>query len=157
MEKNAILFILTFSFTLIAGCLMVPVPTAEHGSYSDTGSPDRIEEDEIEHFRPGITKREDVLFICGDPSLRLEEDRYFVYCWEGIQGYLVGVIFPFTVMLPVPAAMPYMKTNLLCLEFTDDNKLKRIDRLYSTEIFPSCPYFITGERPEILQNWLQLE
>ncbi len=136
---------------------MVPVPTPEHGSYNDTGSPDSVAEEEIKNFRPGITKREDVLFMYGDPSLRMEEDRYFVYCWDGIQGYLVGVIFPFTVMIPIPAAVPYMKTNLLCLEFADDNKLKRIDNLDSVELMPSCPEFIKGERPEILQNWLRLE
>ena len=95
---------------LIGSCLYMPTP--EHG---DSQIPDEV----MNFFVPGETTRADVLLRFADPVQRLEEDRYFIYHWNTVIGYLAfGAGYSGDVV-------PDKNPNYLVLEFTPDGLLYR--------------------------------
>ena len=110
IKKNRLISLVPV-LLFINSCIYIPTP--DHGG-------ERIISDEaMVFFTPGETTRADVLLRFGKPSQRVEEDRYFIYHWESIVGYLfVGAGYSGSL-----AGNPNL--NYLCLEFTPDNILKR--------------------------------
>ena len=91
---------------LIYSCAYIPTP--EHGR--------GIIPDEVMNILvSGETTRADVLLRFGDPIQRFEEDRFFLYHWKIITGYVGGG----------GTMAPSEDLNYLCLEFTPENLLKR--------------------------------
>jgi len=100
----------------IAGCVIVPTPgTVYEGSRRAV-----IAEDVIVSLKPSDTTREDVLLRLGDPTERVEGDRFFIYQWT--TGDILVVIF-----LPGAVVGGSIPTNhLLSLEFSPSNRLIRV-------------------------------
>jgi hypothetical protein len=103
---------LLFGVFLLAGCL--PVPTIPHGLGVV------LDKKDLESLRPGEVTRADVLLRLGEPSYRLEEDRFFMYEWTLAYGYVfIGGGYQ-------AAGFPVTAPHYLCLEFgTDSNLLRR--------------------------------
>ena len=127
--------LLCFTLTIAtAGCLYIPTP--QHGLLSGRGM---IDAEETRKFRVGITTREDVLLLLGEPDATLNNQSVFLYTWTRTQGYLIiggygrGEI----------AAIGH--TTLLLFDFDANNYLKRFE-LTSPGIFSS----VMGEA----QKWI---
>ncbi|RMF21982.1 MAG: hypothetical protein D6760_08375 [Deltaproteobacteria bacterium] len=104
----------------IAGCVVVPVITPEHGLLAGHGA---IEQAEAVRLEPGETTREDVLLRFGEPSASLDGDRVFVYHWQTALGYVLWLVGG-----PGQAAggaAPIARDRVLLLEFGDDGILLR--------------------------------
>lgn len=100
---------------LVGGCL--PLPTPPHGLGVV------IDKESFERLRPGEATRADVLLALGEPRHRLGADRFLMYEWAVSYGYvLVGGA---TQAYPIPVAAPHY----LCLEFADDGRLMRREKL----------------------------
>ena len=119
----------------LSGCIIIPTPS--HGGVGV------ITEETIESFEPGKTTRADILLRLGDPAERLEEDRFFVYQWKRIHGYFVagggysGV------------AATLLATHSLGIEFTPDNRLKRVKVIH--------PWLALTEKRSSLEEWMAEE
>lgn len=94
----------------LSGCVIIPTPS--HGGVSV------ITKETIESFEPSKTTRADILLKLGDPSERLQEDQFFVYQWWQIHGYFL--------MCCYGPQLPLGQDHYLGLEFTPDNRLKRM-------------------------------
>jgi outer membrane protein assembly factor BamE (lipoprotein component of BamABCDE complex) len=101
----------------LSGCIIITTPS--HGGDGV------ITKETIESFEPGKTTRADVLLRLGDPAIRREEDRFFAYQWTRRSGYwAVGLPLP---MGPGPSTGgPIRRSCYLGLEFTPDNRVKRV-------------------------------
>lgn len=162
MKNNAKLILHIFACVLITGCLIVPTP--EHSD--PVGQPivrnvppgqpkgiieTAIPETEIKKLKPGKIEREDILLQFGDPTFRLEDDHIFMYCWQRIAGY--AFLFLFDIY------GNWFHTHLLCLEFSDDNKLIRLDHLHFAHDYDkqkgirTCRNILDWEEPALLE-WL---
>jgi len=75
---------------LIAGCIIVPIPTDRHTPKS-AHTRGEIEKRSLEFLHAGSTTREEVLWEFGEPDALSEDERYFVYRWLTVAGYLVMV------------------------------------------------------------------
>ena len=107
MLKHRRYILLIIVIILINSCVYIPTP--EHG--------DGIVPDEAMDFLvPGETNRADVILRFGDPIQRLEEDRFFLYHWKLIDGYIIAW---------GGMGAPTEDLNYLCMEFTHENLLKR--------------------------------
>lgn len=116
MVPMALLMLLV---TLLSGCI-IPVPTPGH-SYGPT-----VDKDTFDALQPGIASRADVLLTLGQPTSRLEDDRYLIYTWTVVHGYTVIVVGYYSgFILPVPVTTP----NYLCLEFGANAELVRRENL----------------------------
>ena len=106
MLKHRQYILLIIVIILINSCVYIPLP--EHG--------EGVVPDEAMNFLvPGETTRVDVILRFGDPIQRFEEDRFFLYHWKLIDGYLIIL----------DADSPMEELNYLCMEFTHENLLKR--------------------------------
>ena len=114
MQNLKIFFILFCVIFLFSGCLIIPTP--EH-----SGSV--ITENTINRFQKEKTTRAEVLLLLGDPVERRLEDRYFVYTWQRVAGYLVVGAYTAGGIAEIP------RTHYLCIEFTKDNRIKRLIHL----------------------------
>jgi hypothetical protein len=82
-----------------------------------------ITENTVELLLPEKSTRADAIHTLGDPSERIEADRFFIYRWERIEGYVI-FIPPFW-----PAREPGFagrEDHYLLLEFTADNRVRRL-------------------------------
>lgn len=100
---------------LIGGCL--PLPTPPHGLGVV------LDEESYERLRPGEVSRADVLLALGEPRHRLGGDRFLMYEWAVSYGYVV--VGGATQAYPIPVTAPHY----LCLEFGDDSRLVRREKL----------------------------
>ena len=81
-------------FPLFNGCIVIPIPTPEHGAGADGGR-GRIPRETIDLIKPGITTREDVLLMLGGPDIVDENETTFAYCWSVVEGYYIaGMPYP---------------------------------------------------------------
>lgn len=105
---------------LLSGCI-IPVPTPGH-SYGPT-----VDKNTFDALQPGLASRADVLLTLGQPTSRLEDDRYLIYTWTVVHGYAVIFVGAgYTGFgLPVPVTAP----NYLCLEFGANSELVRRENL----------------------------
>ena len=74
-------------------------------------------------LKPGQTSRADILLQWGPPSKVFEEDKFFVYEWKRIRGYIAWAIGG------PPGGIgwvnPWTAEHYLCLEFDSENVLKQ--------------------------------
>jgi len=110
MNKIIRLILLVFMLLCIS-CLYIPL--SEHGHNSSIGG--FISEDTMKLFIPGKTTRADILLRSGVPAQRVEEDRYFIYYWEAIEGHFMAGC----------GGKDVITRHYLCFEFAPDNILKR--------------------------------
>jgi len=98
---------------LAAGCIIVPTPPIPVDGISDA---------QIATLKPGLTTRADVLMAFGDPTLRVENDRYFSYDWSEV--HYVGAVGG------APQAYPFdiSDTHRLAIEFAADGRIVRLQR-----------------------------
>lgn len=96
--------------TLVAGCIIVPTPPI---------AIDGIPEAKVAALKSGLTTRADVLMAFGDPTLRMADDRYFVYEWSEV--HWVGAVggpgagYPFEIS----------DAHRLAIEFSADGRVVR--------------------------------
>jgi outer membrane protein assembly factor BamE (lipoprotein component of BamABCDE complex) len=124
------------SIGAVSGCIILPVPTPAH---SGVGV---IPEEAVKSLKPEETTRADVLLMFGAPADRYAEDRFFVYKFERIHGYLlVGLAYA------GGAVGPLKKVHYLALEFTSTGRLLR-------QAFFEQPWF--GKDPDrSVQQWMK--
>jgi len=124
----------------ITGCIVIPVPTP--GSVYEGSRRAVIAEDVIISLKPSDTTREDVLLRLGDPTERVEGDRFFIYQWT--TGDITVVV-----LLPGGAAGSFDITthHLLSLEFSPSNRLIRVGQF--EDAFPG------GDGWEPFLEWLE--
>ena len=96
---------------LAAGCIIVPTPPIPV---------DGIPQQRIDALEPGVTTRADVLMAFGDPTLRLEDDRYFAYDW--------GVVHFAGAVGGAPQAYPFVipDSHRLAIEFDAGGRIARL-------------------------------
>ena len=121
----------------IAGCVIVPTP----GMLYEGSRRAVIAEDVIVSLKPSDTTREDVLLRLGDPTERVEGNRFFIYQWT--TGDITVVV-----LLPGGAAggIDKTKNHLLSLEFSPSNRLIRVGQF--EDAFPG------GDGWEPFLEWL---
>jgi len=125
----------------LSGCIIIPTP-----SYGGVGV---ITKETIESFEPGKTTRADVLLRLGDPYERLEEDRVFVYQWTRKHGlWAAGIPIPFGGLIPLGGG-DFPRSHYLGLEFTPDNRVKRVKLL--------DPWFSLFDQLPRLNKWMAEE
>lgn len=108
------LIILIHSMLFFTSCLYIPT--------QDHGGEEMISEEAMKFFITGKTTRADVLLRFGKPIHRFNEDRYFLYEWETVVGYLIWVLPGYGQLAAGGAGN--LNLHYLCLEFTPDNILK---------------------------------
>jgi len=74
---------------LVAGCIAVPIPTTRHTPKS-AHTRGEIEKQSFEFLRAGATTREEMLWEFGEPDAISEDERYFLYRWLTVGGYVIG-------------------------------------------------------------------
>lgn len=122
--KNIItLIIQIFASILISGCLIIPTPEHSNPWPYPGIIESAIPENEIKKLEPEKTEREDILLKFGDPTFRLKDDHIFMYCWQRYSGYVIWLDF---------TTGAWIRTHLLGLEFSDDNKLSRFAYFHFT-------------------------
>ena len=98
---------------LLAGCIIVPTPPIPIDGVPDA---------KVAALKPGLTTRADVLMAFGDPTLRMEDDRYFVYDWSEVHGEgAVGGA-------PGAYLFEIWDTHRLAIEFSADGRIERLQR-----------------------------
>jgi hypothetical protein len=115
---------------LLPGC--IPVPTIPHGLGV---VPDK---ETFESLQSGQATRADVLLLLGEPKERLSDDRFLMYEWDVVYGWVI-VGGPYQA-IPVPVGAPHY----FCLEFGSDSTLVRREQLTGSvygklnETIPRC-------------------
>lgn len=87
LSKNIIILIsLIFLLFLKTGCIVLPIPTEEKVL---EGTP--VNEDKSKLLEIGVTSKDDVIRLLGDPRIIWEEARLFVYDWETSSWFIIGL------------------------------------------------------------------
>ncbi len=113
---------------VISGCVYIPTPehSPEYVLENETVLSVRamIPKEVIQMLKPGKTTRTEILLKFGDPTQRLQQDRFFIYSWSRISGYLL-----WSFGMGTGGAESTFRTHSICLEFTQDNLLMRFKHL----------------------------
>jgi hypothetical protein len=96
--------------SVLVSCIYIP--TAEHGLMSGRAM---IRDSDIQGLEPGKTTRADLLLKFGDPRERLDDDEFFCYEWERVQGVVGGMYW----------SADMGKQHFFCAQFSADNVLLR--------------------------------
>jgi len=97
----------------LGGCLLLPVPVPKHGF-------GLISRETIARIAPGASSRIDVLFLLGEPRLRLGEDRAFLFEWEEARADWV-LIAP-----GAAGGAPISTLRALAVAFGPDGRVERV-------------------------------
>lgn len=120
---------------VLSGCV-VPTPNA-----LDVQSPRaNISETQFVDFKPTSTRRADVLLRLGNPTDRIDDDRFFVYDWRTID---VIWLFCYQNCIGGPIART---ANLLVFEFDAANRLVEMRRIEAGD---------HGAASDRLQKWIE--
>jgi hypothetical protein len=85
---NLIIFFALISFQLmVAGCIILPIPTGERIL---DGTP--VKENQSILLEIGVTSKDDVISYLGDPTFIWKEARLFAYDWETSSWFLIVFI-----------------------------------------------------------------
>ena len=117
--KKLRISICVFLSSLCVGCIMIPIPTPKHtpaGLYTRGA----IEANALEFMRVGSTSREQVLLKLGESDAVREHERYLLYRWVTVRGYLL-------VKLLESESTGHIGKNTyeLLIEFDDEGLVKR--------------------------------
>lgn len=86
---------------------------------------DEITPETLGRLQPGKTTRVDVLMSLGDPTRRLEADRFFVYDWSEKHWMLV-------IGAPLRGAVgTFGDTHRLAIEFSESGRIARLKQFSS--------------------------
>jgi outer membrane protein assembly factor BamE (lipoprotein component of BamABCDE complex) len=107
---------------LLAGCIIIPVPTPEHSTASSRAF---IEAEEIARIQPGKTTREEILLRYGAPDAALKNQQLFVYSWDRIAAYLL-VAWGAPEYGGGGETVPVGREHTLFIEFDEDNIVRRV-------------------------------
>lgn len=92
----------------VAGCVAFPTPTTPLMG---------IPPEQRDAFKPGDTRRADLLMRYGEPEIRLDNDRVLVYRWKRMRG---------AILFYTLAGVPITDAEALFLEFGPDGRLLRL-------------------------------
>lgn len=100
------------SVFVAGGCIVLPTPPIGFNE---------IPPEIVARLKSGESTRVDVLLALGDPTQRLENDRYFIY--DSRELHWVGA-------LGAPKAVPFAlgDTHRLAIEFSGAGKIVRLER-----------------------------
>lgn len=116
---------------LLSSCVVLPIPTPEHGSTSQRPV---FDEDVVKQMCPGETSMADVILQYGEPDFVLENDRVLVYSWDRIVAYVVVAVGSYYSgggeVLPMP------REHVLLLQFDDAALLRRCDLVQAVGLNP---------------------
>ncbi len=122
MKGRILVNTLVITMAVISSCVYIPTP--EHLLLSERAV---ISNKAIKSLEPGKTTRAEVLLLFGDPTNRHQQDRFFVYSWELVHGYLL--------VYGVGLAGAPSNLHYLCCEFTPDNLLRRFKHFKGGSLF----------------------
>lgn len=98
------------SAVLLSGCIAIPMDTYGSGSRANVST------ETLSKLRPGITTREEVLLMLGEPDYGHNDDELIlVYKWEKVEGINL-----------FPATMVYGTTYLLNIKFDEENRVSDV-------------------------------
>jgi outer membrane protein assembly factor BamE (lipoprotein component of BamABCDE complex) len=124
----------------VSGCIILPTPV-----HLGLGV---ITEEAVKSLKPGETSRAQVLLMFGAPADRYEEDRFFVYTFERIHGYLVlFCCLSYQGGGVGGGVAPMKKAHYLALEFTPPGRLRQ-------QAFFEEPWF-GKDRDKDVQQWMK--
>jgi hypothetical protein len=139
---------LIVAFIVASGCLILPIPTLDHGEGLTKSDVD-------DYFVPGQTTRIDMLLTLGDPDPAWRKDYeavFYYYHWVRRHGYTA--VIPLPIFVPPAGFLPIdftrgIKNNpwpwehhaYLALKFTADGKLVRY-QYWTLKDTGSFPYFL---------------
>ena len=141
VERNTHRTMLLFMLVsvVLQGCVVIPIPTSEHGLTSGRGE---ITEEAAVGLEMGKTTWEDVLLRFGEPSAILQDGRVFLYHWATIRGYMLwGILYT-----TGGGVMAISKDYVFLLEFDDSARLRRFERA-------SLGFFESG--PQYVDQWIK--
>jgi hypothetical protein len=125
---KAISPILALMFSLLLGCVIIPIPTAEH-QIEGSKTRGEITERTLKFMRPGATTREKTLLTLGGPDSVWNNETIFAYQWLMVGGYVFvgfGVGSPAGMGGHADTAAWYNKYVLL-VEYDARNIVKRCE------------------------------
>lgn len=113
----------------LQGCVILPIPTPEHGLLSGRGE---ITKADVAPLEVGKTTREEVLLRFGEPEATLDDQQVFIYHWQIVRGYVFWALgIPACCQAGAAGAAdvtPIAKDYLVLLEFDEHGQLKRFER-----------------------------
>ncbi len=86
--KKLSIAICVFLYSLCVGCYIVPIPTGKH-TPKEFNTRGEIDAKALEFMRVGSTSKEEVLLKLGEPDAAWKDERYFLYRWVTVSGYLL--------------------------------------------------------------------
>lgn len=140
--RHAFLVFSGATLLLLSSCIYIPTPEFGHMSGRAVITKSDIEDIKSKN---GVITRERILLRLGDPNIRINNDEYFCYGWERIQGvWFTGDPSGYGgATLGVTG-----KEHWLCMQFDPLNKLIRIKN-----IEPILFGDAGKKRDQILQEW----
>ena len=100
----------------LSGCVVVPIPPI---------GTDEITPETLGRLQPGKTTRIEVLMSLGDPTRRLEADRFFVYDWSESHWMVIAGA-------PLRGAVgTFGDTHRLAIEFSKSGRIARLKQFAS--------------------------
>ncbi len=136
MNRSRRILIPLATMVALQACLYIPTP--EHGLISGRAM---IGNEEIEDLELGKTTRADVLLKFGDPSERLDDDAFFCYEWERVQG---------VVAVAGGASADVGKRHFFCVQFSEEGILVRAEHI-KADLFGDA----VKKKEEVLASWRQ--
>lgn len=100
----------------LSGCLPLPYPPIANN---------KITEQTLMTIQPGTSTRADVLLTLADPTIRGDQDNYFIYNWQQGHGGLVFFMGGGGGAAPV-AALGSGSCNSFVISFTPDGRVRRM-------------------------------
>ena len=92
----------------LAGCLVVPV------NYYQTGSRHKVS---AKSLKPGVTTKEELLLMLGEPDFYSEDGQRFGYAWTNVKA-IWGTSFH--------ASGEYERSYVLAASFDASNRLSQV-------------------------------
>jgi hypothetical protein len=79
------LFLVVGSLAILPGCLLIPV------DYHAAGSRHNVDAGVRSKLQPGVTTKEEVLLMLGEPDLVSEDGQHFGYAWSKVKLIVILV------------------------------------------------------------------
>ena len=109
MKKISLFAAVTILF-LCSGCLYIPYHRHVY----------RIPDKEaLASMKEGVTSKEDILMMLGEPNKVLDNERRFLYWWEEEQGTVLALLSQ--------QAVPVRSLHWLYIVFDDNNTIKKCE------------------------------